>query len=177
LTERAFIELGSNIEPERYLPRAVEMLQTIGSVIAVSNAYQNPAIAAEPQPNYINAAVLLETHLQPLELRERLRDIEAKLDRVRTEDKYAPRTIDLDITLFGNMILEHPLLKVPDKHIYERPHLAVTLAECDPDYIHPQSGERLAAIAERLYDPEALRRRSDLDLSSVLDNPTGAVKE
>jgi 2-amino-4-hydroxy-6-hydroxymethyldihydropteridine diphosphokinase len=176
LTERVFIELGSNIDPEHYLPRALNMLQTLGRITAISSAYQNPAIASEPQPDYINAAVLLETHLQPLELRKGLREIEEKLDRVRTADKNAPRTIDLDIALYGDMILDHPLLKVPDEHIYERPHLAITLAECDPEFIHPQTGERLADIAERLDNAENLTRRYDLDLSSDLDHPPRTAK-
>ncbi len=120
--------------------------------------------------------MLLETAYQPLDIHERLREIEKQLDRVRTIDKYAARTIDLDIALYGNMILEHPLLKIPDKHIYERPHLAVTLAECDPDFVHPQTGERLEAIAERLFDSDVLTRRDDLDLISELDKPTRNAK-
>jgi 7,8-dihydro-6-hydroxymethylpterin-pyrophosphokinase len=71
----------------------------------------------------------------------------------------------LDLVLFGNMILEHPLLHLPDEHIYDRPHLAVTLSECDPDYLHPQTGEKLSTIAERLFDPDVLTLRDDVDLS------------
>jgi 2-amino-4-hydroxy-6-hydroxymethyldihydropteridine diphosphokinase len=157
--------MGSNIQPERYLPLAVEKLATVAKILRVSNAYQNPAIAPEPQPDYINAAVMLETTMQPLELRQKLRSLEDRLDRVRTQDKFAPRTIDLDLVLFGNMILEHPLLHLPDEHIYDRPHLAVTLSECDPDYLHPQTGEKLSTIAERLFDPDVLTLRDDVDLS------------
>ncbi|MGD8633096.1 MAG: 2-amino-4-hydroxy-6-hydroxymethyldihydropteridine diphosphokinase [Anaerolineales bacterium] len=157
--------MGSNIQPERYLPLAVEKLASVAKILRVSNAYQNPAIAPEPQPDYINAAVMLETTMQPLELRQKLRSLEDRLDRVRTQDKFAPRTIDLDLVLFGNMILEHQLLHLPDEHIYDRPHLAVTLAECDPDYLHPQTGEKLSTIAERLFDPDVLTLRDDVDLS------------
>lgn len=164
MPEKAFIELGSNVRPERYLPLAVQKLAAVGQILKISNAYQNPAIAPDPQPDYINAAVMLETRMQPLKLRQRLRSIENQLDRVRTEDKYAPRTIDLDLVLYGNMIIEHPLLHIPDEHIYDRPHLAVTLAECDPDYQHPQTGEKLSDIAERLNEPDALVLRDDLDL-------------
>lgn len=171
MSEKAFIELGSNIQPEKYLPRALQELRTLGRLLSVSNAYQNPAIAKEPQPDYINAATLIQTRIPPLELREHLRALEDKLDRVRTADKFAPRTIDLDIALYGTMILEHPLLHIPDDHIYERPYLAVTLAECDPDFIHPQTGEKLSAIAERLNDPNRLTLCEDIDLIADLDEP------
>ncbi len=166
MPEKVFIELGSNIQPEKNVSLAIDELERLGRVLAISNAYQNPAIAPDPQPDYINAAILVETDLPPLELREQLREIEEQLDRVRTDDKYAARTIDLDIVLYGSMILDHPLLHIPDKHIYARPHLAVTLAECDPDFVHPQTGERLSDIAERMHDPELLTRRDDLDLST-----------
>lgn len=171
MPEKAFIELGSNIQPEHYLPQAVTRLESLGRILAVSKAYQNPAISDDPQPDYINAAVLIETTYSPLELREELREIEARLERVRTADKYAPRTIDLDLVLYGNMIIDHPQLKLPDKHIYSRPHLALTLAECDPDYRHPQTGETLREVADRLFDPDLLSQRDDLDLTSGLNNP------
>jgi 2-amino-4-hydroxy-6-hydroxymethyldihydropteridine diphosphokinase len=171
LPEKAFIELGSNIRPEDYLPRAVASLEAVGRILAISNAYQNPAISKEPQPDYINAAVMIETTLLPFELRDSLRSIEEQLERVRTEDKYAPRTIDLDIALYGDMIIDHPLLKVPDEHIFTRPHLALTLAECEPDYIHPQSGDTLREIADRFTKPGLLIRRDDIDLTARLDAP------
>ena len=173
LLENAFIELGSNIRPEDYLPRAVTKLELLGKILAVSNPYQNPAISADPQPDYINAAVLIETTRSPLDLRVELRAIETQLDRVRSADKYAPRTIDLDVVLYGDMIIEHPLLTLPDEHIYTRPHLALTLAECDPEHRHPQTGENLRAIADRLYDPDVLKLRDDLDLTAGLQNPPG----
>lgn len=171
MPEKAFIELGSNIEPEAYLPRAVASLEAVGRILSISNAYQNPAISKTPQPDYINAAVMIETSLYPLELRERLRSIEEKLDRVRTEDKYAPRTIDLDIVLYGEAIIDQPLLKIPDEHIYTRPHLALTLAECAPEYAHPLTGETLGAIAGKVSKPGLLVRRDDLDLTAKLDTP------
>jgi 2-amino-4-hydroxy-6-hydroxymethyldihydropteridine diphosphokinase len=171
LPEKAFIELGSNIRPEHYLPQAVTSLVQLGKLMAISNPYQNPAISNDPQPDYINAAVLIETTSSPLDLRAELRAIEAQLDRVRSTDKYAPRTIDLDVVLYGDMIIEHPLITLPDKHIYERPHLALTLAECDPAYRHPQTGESLLEIANRLYSPNMLKQRDDIDLTAGLQNP------
>lgn len=175
MPERAFIELGSNISPEHYLPEAVIRLNSLGRIIACSKPYQNAAIATEAQDDYINAAVLIETSLPPLELRDALRSIEGSLGRRRTDDRDAPRTIDLDIALYGQMIIDHPLLHIPDKHIYERPYLALTLAECDPEFTHPQTGESLSTIAGRLEGSARLKPREDLELTRPDDLPLPGV--
>lgn len=162
MTERAFIALGSNIEPERYLPQAVRYLADLGVILACSEVYQNPAIAKEPQPDYLNAAVLIETPLEPLEIRARLRQIEANLDRLRTEDKYAPRTIDLDLCLYGDLQWEHPDLTLPDPDVLTRPHLALTLSELAPDFIYPGTDRTLKEVAADLTQGATLDPRSDV---------------
>jgi 2-amino-4-hydroxy-6-hydroxymethyldihydropteridine diphosphokinase len=164
LPSRAFIALGSNIEPERYLPRAAAALLALGSHLGSSNVYQNPAIAGSPQPDYLNAALLFHTDLVPLAIRDRLREIEQELGRIRTADKYAPRTIDLDLCLLEDLVLESDGLVLPDPDILSRPHLAVTLSELDPGFIHPVAGETLREIAARLRPQAQLLLRTDVDL-------------
>jgi 2-amino-4-hydroxy-6-hydroxymethyldihydropteridine diphosphokinase len=164
LPELAFIALGSNIEPEHYLPRAVRHILDLGSLVACSQVYQNPAIAPEAQPDYLNAAVLIETDLQPFELRKQLRDIETRLKRLRTPDKYAARTIDLDLCLFGDLRLESPSLTLPDPHVLTRAHLAITLAELSPEHIYPGSTRSLRSIAASLISAAKLTLRSDVEL-------------
>ena len=164
LTELAFITLGSNIEAETNLPLAVDRLSELGSCIAISTVYQNPAIADGPQPDYLNAAVLIETTLDPLMIREKLREIEADLGRIRTEDKYAPRTIDLDLCLLGDRVVDHELLTLPDPDLLKRAYLAVTLAELQPDFLHPTTGESLEEIAIKIRKGAALKPRSDVVL-------------
>ncbi|NOR90878.1 MAG: 2-amino-4-hydroxy-6-hydroxymethyldihydropteridine diphosphokinase, partial [Anaerolineales bacterium] len=150
LTELAFIALGSNIDPETNLPLAAARLSELGKPIAVSTVYQNPAIADEPQPDYLNVAVLIETALEPLKIRDKLRKIEADLGRIRTNDKDAPRTIDLDLCMLGDRVLDHELLTLPDPDLLKRAHLAVTTAELRPDFPHPLTGETLEEIANKL---------------------------
>jgi 2-amino-4-hydroxy-6-hydroxymethyldihydropteridine diphosphokinase len=162
LPELAFIALGSNIKPEKYLPLAVEKLEIVGRLVAVSEVYQNPALGSTPQPDFLNAAVLVESELPPLEIRTLLRDIEAELGRLRTEDKYAPRTIDLDLSLLGYTILNTPELTLPDPDLLSRTHLAVTLAELSPDFIHPLTQEPLCEIADRLRSEAELVTRPDV---------------
>lgn len=150
MAEKAFIAVGSNIEPERNLPIAVDLLRGLGRVRSVSRVYQNPAIGSTPQPDYLNVTVLLETVLPPFDLRERLRAIEAQLGRVRTADRYAPRTIDLDLCLYGTLVMDSASLILPSPEIATRDFLAITLAELAPDDVHPATGEPLHALARRI---------------------------
>jgi len=164
LTELAFIALGSNIDPETNLPLAAARLSELGKPIAISTVYQNPAIADEPQPDYLNAAVLIETTLDPLTIRDKLREIEADLERIRTTDKFAPRTIDLDLCILGDRVLDHELISLPDPDLLKRAHLAVTLAELRPDFLHPITGDSLEEIANELQKDAELKPRPDIVL-------------
>lgn len=168
MAKKALIALGSNIDPVRYLPAAVAKLTVLGRVAAVSRVYQNAALGPTPQPDFLNAAVLLETDFAPLELRRRLREIEAGLGRVRNDDKYAPRTIDLDLCLYGGIVANTPELTLPSPEITSRAYLAVTLAELDPEFVHPLTGEPLRRIADRLRESARLTPRPQVLISESL---------
>ena len=102
---RVFVALGSNIEPERNLREAVRLLASRCRLLAVSAVYQTQPVGKTDQPDFLNAAALIETELGAAELKTRvLQDIERALGRVRSADKNAPRTIDLDITLFNDTL-------------------------------------------------------------------------
>jgi 2-amino-4-hydroxy-6-hydroxymethyldihydropteridine diphosphokinase len=150
VAEPALISLGSNIEPLHYLPEAVRALRRLGDSMRVSKAYQNPAVGRQAQPDFINAAVSLQTDLDPPALRRELRRIERQLGRVRTQDKYAPRTIDLDLCLLGDRVIDDDDFKLP---------------EVAPDMIYPLTGETLSAVAGRLRPLARLQLRADLDLA------------
>ena len=163
LGELAFISIGSNLDPEHNLPRAIERLSQLGRLRRISGVYQNPAIGGQSQPDYLNAAVLLEVDGLPDSLRSELRRIEADLGRVRTDNKYAPRTIDLDLSLFGDRIQRGPGFQIPDPGITRLTHLAIPLAELAPEFLHPELGETLAEIADRLRAGSKLVPRPDLN--------------
>lgn len=166
MAEIAFIELGSNVEPEHYLPLAVGRLTDLGRVIAVSAAYENPAIGPSGQPDFVNLAVSLEVELSPHDLRAALRQVENEFGRQRNSDRYAARVIDLDLCLYGSHVAEDDGLRVPDPDILERGYLAQTLAELDPDFIHPTTGQPLAEIASHLNRSSSeLKARPDLELA------------
>jgi 2-amino-4-hydroxy-6-hydroxymethyldihydropteridine diphosphokinase len=165
---RAWIAIGSNIEPERYLPRAVDALRALGVVARVSRVYESVALGDSSQANYLNAAVLLETSLSAEDLcRTALPAVEAQLDRVRDPtDKYAPRTIDLDLVLFDDAVFEVDHRRIPDPEIESRPFLSVPLAELTPEYRHPVHGLTLEAlVGEKSAAVLGLKLRPDVWLA------------
>jgi len=163
---QAFLSLGSNIEPEKNLPAAVRELSRFGRVRRVSGVWESPPAGAPGQPVYLNAALLLETSLSARELKETaLAVVESGLGRVRGPDRFAPRTIDIDIMYFNREHLKLGRRRIPDPEALERPFVAIPLAEIAPGYIHPETGETLAEIAAR-FNPEdsGMHRRADVVL-------------
>ncbi len=164
LPNLAYLSLGSNIEPERNLAAAVDWLGRWGRVQAVSTVWESAPAGFADQPNFLNAAALLETGLSAQALRqEAITSIETALGRVRTTDKNAPRPIDIDIMLFNRDVLQVGRRHIPDPEVLERPFVAIPLAEIAPDYVHPEIGRTLRQIAGR-FDPAAagMRRRDDV---------------
>ena len=136
----------------------------LGGVLGVSRAYQSPAAGPAGQPDFVNAAVLLETDLAPELLRTRLRRVEAELGRRRTADRFAPRPIDLDTVLYDDLVVETPEYTLPDPELLHRPYLAAIVAELDPAALHPVTKERLRDLAARLGGAAGLVERADIDL-------------
>ena len=145
-----------------HLTTAVQRLKELGPLLGLSAVYQNPAIGPTQQPDFLNTAALIETDLTIDAIRDRLRHIEADLGRVRTEDKYAPRTIDLDLCLFGDHVVETHQYILPDPGLLTLAHLAIPIAELAPDYIHPITGDTLKDIADRLRPSANLLPRPDV---------------
>jgi 2-amino-4-hydroxy-6-hydroxymethyldihydropteridine diphosphokinase len=149
------VELGSNIKPEKYLPLAAKALKKEFKVVGISRAWETPPVGCIGCENYLNAALLIETIIPNAELRLRLREIEAQLDRVRTSDKFAPRTIDIDVLIYDNRVIETNLWKYS--------FLAVPVSELMPDFRHPETGELLIDVAEELMEVD-IELREDVSL-------------
>lgn len=176
--EPVFITLGSNIAPEANLPRAVRRLRERLTLRAASRVYRGAPLdaggrVAAGQGYFLNAAVLVETDLPPAALKfDVLRAIEAEMGRVRGADRYAPRPIDLDIALYGDLVLNDPesRLTLPDPEIITRAHVALPLADLAPDFVHPVTGETLAAIAARFRNqPDIALHAIDLALLAPVE--------
>lgn len=148
---RAFVSIGSNIDPEENVKKAVLLLAGRTTVRAVSTVYLTAAEDRPEQPPYYNCVVEIETAQPPVELKQRiLRRIEAELGRVRTRDRYAARTIDLDLVLYGDLVTKTEDLTLPDPDIVRRPYLAVPLEELAPGLLMPGSGMPIHEVASAL---------------------------
>jgi 2-amino-4-hydroxy-6-hydroxymethyldihydropteridine diphosphokinase len=146
-----FVALGSNIDSEYNMPEAVRRLSSLCRLVAVSPVYETKPVGNTKQPNFLNAAALIETELTAAELKARvLQVIEQELGRVRTEDKNAPRTIDLDIALFMGHDSEAGSPAFHDPDILKYAHVAVPLADIAPQRRHPATGQTLQEIAQAL---------------------------
>ncbi|MFH1329409.1 MAG: 2-amino-4-hydroxy-6-hydroxymethyldihydropteridine diphosphokinase [Actinomycetota bacterium] len=146
---QALVVLGSNIAPERNLPAAVSLLAELPglTVIGVSGVYESPPLDRPGDPWVHNAALAVVTSVSPETLREEFRRVEAALGRVRGTDRYAPRTIDIDLAVYEGFEGELGGRRVPDPDIPRRAFLALPLAEVAPDLVHSAAGLTLRQIA------------------------------
>jgi 2-amino-4-hydroxy-6-hydroxymethyldihydropteridine diphosphokinase len=148
--------LGSNIEPAHNIKAALHALDQVPQsyVRTVSRTYITPAIGADGkqngQPDFHNIAVHFVTELEVTKLRQTLREIEAKQGRVRTQDKFAARPLDIDIAFFGQAAMTMDGTRIPDPDILQRSHVVIPLAEIAPDWRHPQTNQTLDQIAGQL---------------------------
>lgn len=109
----AVIALGSNIEPEQNFSEALQLLEKIGFIMQRSEFIYTKALKFEDQPDFLNGAVLINTKKNLSELKMHLKQIEAILGRVRSENKNAPREIDLDVTTYNGFIIDEELAEFP----------------------------------------------------------------
>ncbi len=152
---KAFIAIGSNIEPAENVAQALRLLASYVRVTRISTIYLSPAESRPEQPPYYNCVAAIETAMPPREIKHSvLRPIEDTLGRVRSDDKYAARTIDLDLIAYGDLAIETGDCVLPDSQIGERAFLAVPLYEVAPDWVLPTSGVSIAATAARLAECE-----------------------
>jgi 2-amino-4-hydroxy-6-hydroxymethyldihydropteridine diphosphokinase len=131
---RALLGLGANLgDPVATLRAAKARLAEHGSITAVSSLYRTPPWGVEDQPPFVNAALALETALDPDALLAALKALERDLGRV-AGSRWGPRAIDVDILAFGDVRRDDPALTIPHARLYERAFVLVPLAEIDPAY-------------------------------------------
>ena len=147
---RAYVGIGSNVgDRERMLWGAVHMLafNPEVDVVAVSSIRETDPVGMVDQPCFLNAGVALDTELDPHALLELLLSIERELGRTRDGPRFGPRTIDLDLLLYGEEIVDEPGLTVPHPRLHERRFALEPLAELDPDLAVPGRGPVQALLA------------------------------
>jgi 2-amino-4-hydroxy-6-hydroxymethyldihydropteridine diphosphokinase len=147
---RSYVGVGSNVgDRERMLWGAVHMLafNPEVDVVAVSSIRETDPVGIVDQPRFLNAAVALDTGLDPRALLELLLSVERELGRARDGPRFGPRTIDLDLLLYGEEVIDEPGLTVPHPRLHERRFALEPLAELDADLAVPGRGPVQALLA------------------------------
>jgi 2-amino-4-hydroxy-6-hydroxymethyldihydropteridine diphosphokinase len=146
----AYIGLGSNLgDREGTIRRALELLSAGDDieVTAVSSLEETDPVGYEDQPRFLNGAAALRTELPPRELLERMFDVERQLGRIRTGPRFGPRTIDLDLLLYGQESFDEPGLRIPHPRLAERRFVLEPLVELDRNLQVPGRGSVRALLA------------------------------
>jgi 2-amino-4-hydroxy-6-hydroxymethyldihydropteridine diphosphokinase len=148
----AAIALGSNLgKRDGNLRTAIERVGTLGRVVAVSGFFDTEPVGLLEQPRFLNGAMLLETDREPVELLRELLAIERGMGRVREQvAAKGPRVIDLDLLLYGELIVELPELTLPHPAMHERRFVLEPLAEIAAAWRHPRVGLTVAEMLARL---------------------------
>ena len=144
---------GSNVDKERCLPESIRKLRRHPDITvrAVSTCYESEAVGGPADaPDFYNAAVLITTALDPETLRERLHQIEDELGRIRTDDPNEPRTADLDIIYYGDLVKEYDDFSIPDPAAEKEAYIAGPVSEIAPRHVHPVSGRTTTEIADTI---------------------------
>ncbi len=156
IEERVYVALGSNLGDRVARLRAA--VESIEGVVAVSPVYETDPVGPLPQRLYLNAVAELATQLTPGALLERLLEIEVGRGRTRGSERNAPRTLDLDLLLYGDRKLSEPDLEIPHPRLAERAFVLEPLCALAPDLVHPTLGESIETLARRVRDPAAVQR-------------------
>jgi 2-amino-4-hydroxy-6-hydroxymethyldihydropteridine diphosphokinase len=146
----AYIGVGSNIEPEKNIKKALILLMEKVKISAVSTFYRTKPLGGKNQDDYLNGVWEIITDLPAKILKfELLKKIEDKLKRERSEDKNSSRTIDLDLLLYGDLKFKSNNLIIPEPDIHSRDFVAIPLMELAPNLILPDTHEKLSNIVNK----------------------------
>lgn len=154
-----YIAIGSNLaSPLEQVKAALDAIGEIpqSRVVAVSSFYRTPPLGPQDQPDYLNAAVALETTLEANALLDHTQRIELQQGRVRKAERWGPRTLDLDIMLFGDRVIQTPRLTVPHYDMRNRGFMLWPLFEIAPELVFPDGVTLAAVLAECAADKPAL---------------------
>ena len=158
-TRRVYIALGSNLaSPLEQVNAAVKAIGDIpdSRIVAISSFYRTPPLGPQDQPDYLNAAVALETALAPEALLDHTQRIELQQGRVRKAERWGPRTLELDIMLFGDEVINTDRLIVPHYDMKNRGFMLWPLVEIAPELLFPGNTPLRTYLAQNYPQRPAL---------------------
>jgi len=153
-----YLSLGSNLgNPEKQLRDAIRALSSLGQVTKVSSFYETEPVERLAQPWFTNCAVEMKTEKMPRQLLAAVLKLEEAMGRRRTQEK-GPRTIDIDILLFGNSIVHAPGLSIPHPALHQRRFVLEPLTEIAPDARHPQLKHTVRELRDALPSGQVVKK-------------------
>jgi len=153
-----FISIGSNLGDKiGNCKIAIEEIAAFAKIVKVSSCYETEPLGYEDQPNFINCAAEIRTDLSPHELLTRLNQVENKLGRVR-EEKWGPRTIDLDIIFYGKQVVKDDNLVIPHPRAHLRGFVLEPICEIAPEFIHPVLSLPVSKILDDLDKTKKVKK-------------------
>lgn len=153
-----YLSLGSNLgNREQNLKEAVRRASTLGRVVAVSSFYETEPVEVTDQPWFLNCVLALETTAEPAQLMRELLRIEHEMGRQRLVKK-GPRSIDIDILLFGNAVVNTPDLTIPHPEMTRRRFVLEPLAEIAPELLHPVSQKTVTRLLAELAPGQRVQK-------------------
>lgn len=155
-----YLSLGSNLgDREANLKDAIVRLGSVGRAVAISSFYETEPVQFAQQPWFLNCAVALETEKMPKQFLSAILSIEQEMGRKRQASKLkGPRTIDIDILLFGSSIVDTQTLTIPHPRMHERRFVLEPLAEIAPEYRHPVFKRTIRELRDAMPPGPAVRR-------------------
>ena len=136
---KVYLGMGSNVEPQENLRLGIQELARRFGILELSNLYENAAVGFDGD-RFINLVVGLESTASPLEIHHSIEDIHALASRQRGATRFAPRSLDIDLLLYGDLVLNQPPVRVPRTDILHYSFVLGPLAEIAPELRHPETG-------------------------------------
>ena len=170
MKDRVFIGIGSNVgDSEGNCIRSIKEMIKDGRLRlqGVSSLYRTSPISTIPQEDFVNCAIFVSWAGSPLSLLEFLMGIENRMGRVRDGKKDSPRVIDLDILLFGNLVLQEHSLTIPHAELHKRRFAMVPCLEIDPQIIHPGLRRPLATFLSKIDDQQSVERIRKISMDEI----------
>jgi 2-amino-4-hydroxy-6-hydroxymethyldihydropteridine diphosphokinase len=154
----AYLSLGSNLgDRAANLRAAITQLSAAGRLVAVSGMYETQPVEVPDQPWFVNCVAAIETDFTARELLDLALSIEAAMGRLRMREKGA-RNIDIDVVLFGELVVDEPGLKIPHPAMHRRRFVLEPLVEIAPEVRHPESGKTASEMLAEFADGQTVRR-------------------